>query len=99
MMSRLIVSSFCTGAPAASTASAPTYWINPSALWSSYEINPVASHFVNHSGISAYGWSVTVLSRFVLANTATAGAAVYRSAMNTSAQPTLIRASRTRGTV
>ncbi len=33
------------------------------------------------------------------ANTATAGAVVYKIAINTSAHPTLTRASRTRGTV
>ncbi len=70
MMSRSTVSSLAVG------ESGPTNWMRPSPLASSKVRRPVVSHFVNHSGTSAYGVSETLLIRFVRAKTATAGAVV-----------------------
>ena len=53
MMSRSTTSSFVIGAPAASTASGPTYWMRPSAFESVKVSSPVSSHCVNHSGTAA----------------------------------------------
>ena len=82
--------------------------MRPSWFLSSHFSKPVSSHFLNQVGRSAYtrlpsteptGPVWMVLVRFSRAIEPTAGAVRYSRAMNTSAQPAEVRASRTRGTV
>ena len=81
----------------------------PSWFLSSQEIRPVFSQLVIQLGASLCGvpvpaWSLTegpliVSIMLTRANAAIEGAVVYKIAMNNNAQPALLRASRTLGTV
>ena len=62
-------------------------------------MSPVSSQLMNQDGASEYGTLATVFKRLVRANAATAGAVVYRIAMNSRAHPAELRAAATLGTV
>ena len=59
----------------------------------------MSSQFLNQFGACLYSTSCTEFIKLIFANVATAGAVVYKSAINTSAYPADFLASLTLGTV